>query len=138
MKIVPEMVIKTSKHEWPLLDKLEKYAKSKTDQSARLDFSTKIIIRGDERRCKGIDAIWKRGDFTYIIEAKPELNYEAIGQVYAYEYLYQKMQPEEITKKAIVCREPIDQDLLSFCSEKDITVFALTKNGIHEHIPNAI
>ncbi len=133
MKIVEELIIKGKEHETKLLSELEKYAKSKTDT---LEFEPNVAIRGNEKRCKEIDAIWKRRDFTYIIEAKPELNFEAIGQVFVYEYLYQKS--KEKIKKGIVCKNPIDQDLLSFCLKKDITVFEVTKSGVEEHPPNAV
>ncbi len=132
-QIVEELIIKGKVHEIELLSELEKYAKSKTDT---LEFRTNIAIWGNEKRYKEIDAIWKRRDFTYIIEAKPQLNFEAIGQVFVYEYLYQNI--KEKIKKGIVCKKSIDQDLLSFCLKKDITVFELTKNGVDEHLPNAV
>ncbi len=47
-------------------------------------------IYGNESRGKKPDAIWEKKDLTYIIEAENVLNYHAIGQVFVYEYLYQK------------------------------------------------
>lgn len=91
---------------------------------------------------KRIDTIGKRGEFTYIIEIKPKLNFAAIGQVFIYEFLYQnhlkKKNLNEKIKKGICCEDINDRVLLSFCSQKDITVFELTKNGIKEHPPNAV
>jgi hypothetical protein len=140
VELVEEITMKYNDHHWPLLTELKKYAESNTDPSTALEFRP-VKIKYNEKRGKGIDAIWKRGNFNYIIEAKPELNFEAIGQVNVYEFLYEKIHPTEKIKKGIVCKEPIDtidRDLLSYCSEKDITIFTLTKNGIYEHTPNAI
>lgn len=88
-----------------------------------------------------IDAIGKGGEFTYIIEVEPKLNYIAIGQVCVYGYLYQKHLHEkdkEKIKKVIFCNDTTDQALLCTCSKYDITVFELTKNGVEKHSPNAV
>ena len=130
MKIVKSIELKGKVHETLLLDELYKYGINH-DPSMSMGLNVKMKRRE-------IDAVWKTGDFTYIIEAKPELNFEAIGQVLVYEYLYKKRHPEEKTKKGIICKEAIEQEFLSFCLEKDITVFALTENGIYEHKPNAV
>ncbi len=88
---------------------------------------------------KQIDVVWTRGESTYIIEAKPELDFEAIGQVFVYEHFYKKSYPEESIKKGIVCEDITDQMFLHFCLQKDITVFELTKDGvIKEHEPSTI
>lgn len=120
-----------------LLSKLAVYGKDPNlDASMRLELRDRITIE-DNRKLKRIDAIGKRGDFTYIIEAKRKLNYEAIGQVFIYECLYAKQHPgeKEKIKKGIVCQDTTDEVLLSFCKENDITVFELTTNGIKEHKP---
>ncbi len=133
MERIEEITSKNKKLESNLLKLFKNYAESQTEP--------KFPIRVYESRSKEIDAVWKRGDLTFIIEAKiieakSTQFYEAIGQVFVYEYLYQKVYPNEKTKKGIVCEEHIiDQEFLSFCSEKDITIFVRTKNGFYEHEP---
>lgn len=99
--------LKQGVHETLLLNELYKYG-SNLDPSIDMRLNVKLNRRE-------IDVIWKRIDFTYIIEAKPKLNFEAIGQVLVYEYLYKEKHPEEKIKKGIV--EPIERDLLNFCLE---------------------
>lgn len=135
MEIVESEKIKG--HEAILLSKLAEYGKDPNhNPSMRLELRDKITIKDHYDR-RQIDAVGKRGDFTYIIEAKPKLNFEAIGQVFVYEYLYRKIHPNEKIKKGIVC-ESGTEDLFSFCTEKDITVFVVTVNGIYEQKPNTI
>ena len=63
----------------------------------------------------------------WIIEVKPKLNWEAFGQVIAYEYLFKKENLSSYTQKGIVCEE-IDSEILTICREFDIKVF-MWQNG---------
>jgi len=55
------------------------------------------------------------------------LNWEAFGQVIAYEHLFKKENPSSYTQKGIVCKE-IDPEILTICREFDIKVF-MWQNG---------
>jgi hypothetical protein len=51
------------------------------------------------------DIIWhRRNKETWVIEVKPKLNPEAIGQAIVYKELYQKVFSQKV-KSAIVCEE---------------------------------
>lgn len=91
-----------------------------------------------------IDAIGKpeSGDITYIIEAKRELKnnkvYEAIGQVFVYEYIYKEdpVHPEhkqENTRKVIVCKKVNNISVLNFCKAKGIDVIEITDKNIKKN-----
>ena len=92
------------------------------------------LKKGVEVSQKRIDAIGKRSGITYIIEAKEKINFESIGQVIIYEYLY-KQTHREMTKKGIVCSDIDDTVLFCACMDFDIHVFELTNNCIKEHKP---
>jgi hypothetical protein len=58
----------------------------------------------------------------WIIEVKPKLNWEAFGQIIAYEHLFKKENPPLYVQKSIVCNES-DSEILAICEEFDIKVF---------------
>lgn len=130
MEYLEEIKLRTISYEPELMSELEKYAKIKGDRLEEFN----VAVWGYEKRHKEIDAILRRGGFAYIIEAKKKLNFGAIGQVMVYEHLYQRQHPKQKLKKGILCKEATDKDLVSFCSENDITVFLSNENGIHEII----
>lgn len=72
---------------------------------------------------KAIDIICHTDQDTWVIEAKPKLNWEAFGQVIAYAHLLQKEYPASQTQKGIVCKKT-DPEILAICEEFDINVFA--------------
>lgn len=124
-------------HNHELWGKLERGGKNLVP---KIELSGGIsILDKDSKKRKRIDAIGKRGEVTYIIETKRKLNYQAIGQVFIYEYLYQKHHREETIKKGILCEDITDHVLLCFCSKNDITVFKPMKDDIiEEYKPNTV
>lgn len=75
---------------------------------------------------KAIDLVVHTNQTLYLIEVKPKLNWEAFGQVIAYEYLFKKENPKLNTQKGIVCKE-IDREILAVCDEFNIKVFVWQK-----------
>ena len=71
---------------------------------------------------KSIDLVVYKDKTAWIIEVKPRLNWEAFGQVIAYEHLFKKENPSFNTKKCIVCME-VDPEIIAICKEFDITVY---------------
>lgn len=71
---------------------------------------------------KFIDYVCVIGNTAWIIEGKRVLNYEAVGQVNVYSYLFSKDYPQFSIRKAIVCKES-DPLIEQYCREFDIKVF---------------
>lgn len=71
---------------------------------------------------KSIDLVVHTKEKTWVIEVKPKLNWEAFGQVIAYEYLLKKEKTSLKIQKGIICKE-VDSEILAICEEFDITVF---------------
>ena len=71
---------------------------------------------------KSIDLVVCTDQKTWIIEVKPNLNWEAFGQVIAYEYLFKKESPKVQIQKGIVCKN-LDPEILAICEEFNIQVF---------------
>lgn len=71
---------------------------------------------------KSIDLLVQKGQMIWITEVKPKLNWEAFGQVIAYEHLFKKENLSSHTQKCIVCKE-IDPEILAICDEFNIKVF---------------
>ena len=71
---------------------------------------------------KSIDLVVCTDQKTWIIEVKPNLNWEAFGQVIAYEYLFEKESPKVQIQKGIVCKN-LDPEILAICEEFNIQVF---------------
>ena len=73
---------------------------------------------------KFIDYVCIIKDTAWIMEGKEKLNYEAIGQVLTYSYLFSIDYPQFKIKKAIICQEN-DPLLEEVCKNIDIEVFVL-------------
>lgn len=71
---------------------------------------------------KSIDLAVYTDQKVWIIEVKPKLNWEAFGQVIAYEHLFRKENPKVQVQKGIVCKD-IDPEILAICEEFNIKVF---------------
>jgi len=71
---------------------------------------------------KSIDLVVHTDQKIWIIEVKPKLNWEAFGQVIAYEHLFRKENPKVQVQKGIVCKD-IDTEILAICEEFNIKVF---------------
>ena len=71
---------------------------------------------------KSIDLVVHTDQKIWIIEVKPKLNWEAFGQVIAYEHLFRKENPKVQVQKGIVCKD-IDPEILAICEEFNIKVF---------------
>ncbi len=66
---------------------------------------------------------------VWVVEAKPRLNCEALGQVLLYGDLYETEDSEKPVKLAIVCYE-LDAEVLTSCHKRCITVFQVTEDGV--------
>jgi hypothetical protein len=72
---------------------------------------------------KRIDAVGYRGDEVWVFEIKPRAGLSAIGQVTAYEVLWNRQfYPRRIYRKAIVT-DRTDNDIRYLCQEKDIKLY---------------
>ena len=71
---------------------------------------------------KSIDLVVHTDQEIWIIEVKLKLNWEAFGQVIAYEHLFRKENPKVQVQKGIVCKD-IDPEILAICEEFNIKVF---------------
>lgn len=78
---------------------------------------------------KAIDLIIHTADSVWIIEAKPRLNCEALGQVLLYGDLYELEQDATHVKLGIVCGE-LEGEILLSCQKRRITVFQVTESGV--------
>ncbi len=74
---------------------------------------------------KFIDFVCIVKDTAWIIEGKSKLNYEAVGQVNVYSYLFSKDYPQFSVKKAIICEES-DPLIENYCKECGIVVFCVS------------
>ena len=54
---------------------------------------------------KSIDLVVRTDQKIWVIEVKPKLNWEAFGQVIAYEYLFKKENSKVQIQKGIVCKD---------------------------------
>lgn len=77
---------------------------------------------------KIIDLVCYTTNCVWIIEAKKELNFEAIGQVIVYSTLYAENDPTKVIKKGIICYAT-DEDLIRVCRKNGITVFKIQRDG---------
>ena len=71
---------------------------------------------------KSIDIVFHTEKGTWIIEAKPKINWEAFGQVIAYAHLYKKYKQITQINMGIICKD-IDQEISKICEEFNIQVF---------------
>lgn len=80
---------------------------------------------------KYIDCVCKISDENevWIIEAKKELNYEAIGQVLTYSDLFSLDYPCLKIRKAIIC-EKSDPPLENTCKKREIEVFVIKEKEL--------
>jgi hypothetical protein len=110
------------------------YEKFRT--GVRVESAKALTIRGLGKfsHPKIIDAMfvrWKEPKSFYIIEAKRELDYKAIGQVLAYGILWKKRKramPIANAQMAIVCRRH-DSELLYVCNMLNISVYEVRDKG---------
>ena len=127
-EICPDISISKSTHDF-LIDEFVKLNPigGKIQREVRVGsrFFTNEVGIFDFR--KSIDLLVESGETKWIIEVKPKLNWEAFGQVIAYEHLFKKENPSSYTQKGIVCNE-IDPEILTICREFDIKVF-MWQNG---------
>lgn len=78
---------------------------------------------------KQIDLVIETPDGVWVIEAKPRLNCEALGQVLLYGDLYETEHSEKPVKLAIVCYE-LDAEVLSSCHKRCIAVFQVEEEDV--------
>ena len=72
-----------------------------------------------------IDLVIQREDEDWVIEIERTLNYEAIGQVTAYDELWKEKNPYRKVRKGIICFTA-PEDLLDVAKKKNIEVFCYT------------
>ena len=78
---------------------------------------------------KAIDLVIHTADSDWIIEAKPRLSCEALGQVLLYGDLYQQEHDPARVKLGIVCGQ-IEAEILLSCHKRRITVFQVTDSRV--------
>jgi hypothetical protein len=78
---------------------------------------------------KAIDLVIDTADSVWIIEAKPRLNCEAMGQVLLYGDLYEQEHDATRVKLGILCGE-LEGEILLSCHKRRITVFQVTESGV--------
>ena len=72
-----------------------------------------------------IDLVIRTEDEDWVIEIERTLNYEAIGQVTAYDELWKEKNPYRKVRKGIICFTA-PEDLLDVAKKKNIEVFCYT------------
>lgn len=110
-------------NEGELLDRLikEKLGKGKAE------FEVNVGLAG-----KRIDLVFEKQDEIWLIEAKKELNYDALGQVLTYKKLYlHKVPPSKDLKLGIAC-EGGDSEIEAACKSEGVQVFVLTQGKEEE------
>ena len=67
-------------------------------------------------------------DCVWVIEAKPRLGCEALGQVLLYGDLYEAENKEKTVKLGIVCCD-LEVEVLATCHKRRISVFEVAEDG---------
>jgi len=72
---------------------------------------------------KRIDLVFEKEDEIWLIEAKRQLNFEALGQILTYKKLYEKeISPLKNIKLGIICEE-VDEEIEEVCKREEVIIF---------------
>ena len=75
------------------------------------------------------DAVCQEPSADWVIEAKRNLSYQALGQVLAYGILYEGGHPGRTVRRAVVC-ELVDPVVLQACRRFDVRVFQVVSGEV--------
>ena len=72
---------------------------------------------------KRIDAVGYHGDEVWVFEIKPHAGLSALGQVTAYEALWNKQFPDQKVYRKAIVTDFVDQDIRYMCQLHNIRLF---------------